>query len=146
MRMSGYLWLLIILDILFGFISGYVLWPICASAFHGPFESQGFLVAWPASIAISLIPLFYFISAVRLIMRKKSGFTFLFIANTVLLVVLALFSLYMHFVVVSSKVAIPEARIIPQAYLATASLFIFSGLSIWLFTRKSVREVFKDKK
>lgn len=144
MPIFGSLWILIILDFLIGSISGYVLWPICARAFHGPFESAGYLVAWPVSIAVSLIPLFYFSSGFLLMARKKAGFTFLFIANTVLLIVLALFSLYMHFVVVSSKVNVPEARIIPQAYLSTVSMFIFSVLSVWLFTRKSVRAIFKD--
>lgn len=140
---SGSLWILIILDLLIGSISGYVLWPICAGAFHGPFESSGYLVAWPAAIAISLIPLFYFTSSFLLMARKKAGFTFLFIANAVLLTVLTLFSLYMHLVVASSKVEIPEARIVPQVYLATASLFAFSIMSIWFFTRKRVQATFK---
>lgn len=143
MRTLGSLWVLIVLGFLFGSISGYILWPICARAFHGPFESAGYLIAWPASIAISLIPLFYFISSFRLIARKKSGFTFLFIANAVLLMALALFSLYMHFVVMSSNVKVPEARILSLAYLSTVSVFVFLVLSIWFFNRKHVRDIFK---
>ena len=142
----GSLWLLIALDLLIGSIAGYVLWPICARAFHGPFESAGYLVAWPVSIAVALTPLFYFSSGFLLMTRRKAGFTFLFVANTVLLIVLALFSLYMHFVAASSKVAVPEAWILPQAYAATASIFVLSVLSVWFFLRKSVRAILKDTK
>ena len=143
MPKSGALRVLLVLDCLMGAMSGYVLWPICASAFHGPFESPGYVIAWPVSIVIALVPLSYFISAFLLMTRKKAGFTLLFIANAVLLIALALFSLYMHLVVVSSKAAIPEARIIPLAYIATVSVFVFSLLSVWFFTRKGVRSIFK---
>lgn len=146
MRTLGSLWVLIILSFLFGSISGYVLWPICARAFHGPFESAGYLVAWPASIAVSLIPLFYFISGFRLIARKKSGFTFLFIANIVLLIILALFSLYMHFVIVSSHIKIPEARILPLVYLSNLSVFVFLVLSVWFYNHRRIRDIFKAVK
>ena len=77
-------------------------------------------------------------------LRKKAGFTFLFIASTILFIILVLFSLYMHLAVVSSKFDVPEARILPQVYLATVSIFIFLVLSIWSFSRKRVREIFKS--
>lgn len=144
MPKSASLWILIVLNCLIGAMSAYVLWPICASAFHGPFESPGYVIAWPVSIVVALIPLFYFISAFLLMTRKKAGFTLLFIANAVLLTILVLFNLYMHFVVASSKVNVPEVRIMSLVYLATGSLFIFSLLSVWLFTRKRVRAIFKD--
>ena len=144
MPKAGSLRTLIILACLFGAISAYVLWPICASAFHGPFESGGYLVAWPASIVIGLIPIAYFWSAFQLTKPRKAGFTFLFIANAVLLTVLVLFSAYMHFVVASSKVNVPEARILPLAYCSTVAVFAFSLLSVWLFTRQRVRATFND--
>lgn len=146
MHKSGLLSILIVLDCLIGSMSGYVLWPICASAFHGPFESPGYVIAWPVSIVISLIPVSYFISAFLLMRRKKAGFTLLFMANALLLTVLVLFSAYMHLVVVSSKVNVPEARIIPLVYLSTVSVFVFSLLSVWVFTRKRVRAILKDTK
>ena len=142
----GSLWLLVALDFLIGAIAGYVLWPMCARAFHGPFESAGYLVVWPVATAVALAPLFYFSSGFLLMARRKAGFTFLFVANTILLIVLALFSVYMHFVAASSKVAVPEAWILPQAYAATASIFVLSVLSVWFFLRKSVRAILKDTK
>lgn len=144
MPKASSLWVLVTLACLIGAISAYVLWPICASAFHGPFESAGYLVAWPVSIVISLVPLAYFRSAFLLMKRKKAGFTFLFLANGLLLTVLAIFSLYMHFVLLSSKVNMPEARIIPLAYFSTVCVLAFSLLSFWMFTRKHVRGIFKD--
>lgn len=146
MSKPGSLWLLIVLNCLIGSMAAYVLWPICARAFHGPFESQGYLIAWPASIIIAMIPLSYFISAFLLMTRKRTGFTLLFTANGLLLTVLVLFSLYMHLVVASSKMAVPEARIMPMTYLATASVFVFSLLGVWVFTRKRVRAIFTETK
>lgn len=146
MRRLGSLWILIALDFLIGSISGYVLWPICARAFHGPFESAGYLVAWPVGIAVALTPLFYFSSGFLLMARRKAGFTFLFIANAILLPIFALFSLYMHLAVASSKVAVPEASIMPQAYVATASIFVLSLLSVLFFLRKNVRAILRDTK
>ena len=146
MPKSGSLWILIVLDCLIGSISAYVLWPICASAFHGPFESGGYLLAWPASIVIASIPIAYFWSAFLLTKHRKAGFTFLFIANAMLLTVLVLFSAYMHLVVASSKVNVPEARILPLAYFAIVTVFVFSLLSVWLLTRKRVRATFNDAK
>ena len=144
MSKPGSLWILIVLDCLFGSLSAYVLWPICASAFHGPFESSGYLIAWPVSIVISLIPLFYCISAFLLMTRKRTGFTLLFIANGLLLTVLVLFSLYMHLVIASSRVEVPEARIMPLVYRSTASVVVFALLGVWVFTRKRVRAIFKE--
>lgn len=139
-------WLLGLLDLLFGSISAYVLWPICASAFHGPFESQGFLIIWPVSIAVASIPLFYFISAFRLTAQKKSGFTFLFIANGMLLSVLVLFSLCLQLGSVSPQVNVHEARIIRITYFCTGCVAIFSILSIWLFNCKRERASFRAAK
>lgn len=139
MPKSRLLWFVIVLGGLLGAISAYVIWPLCASAFHGPFESSGYLILWPVAIVASLIPLFYFISAILLATRKKGGFAFLFTANATLLAVLGLFIVYMHLVIASSKGNFPEARILPLAYLAAACVFAFLVLSIWLLTRKSVR-------
>lgn len=142
MRTSGPLRILIILSVLFGSVSGYVLWPVCVRAFHGPFESAGYLIAWPASIAISLIPLLYFGSTYLMTIRKKSGFTFLFIANSMLLSVVVLFSMYLHLATVSSKVNAVEERFIELTYISIASVLIFLILCIWFFNRKDVRELF----
>lgn len=138
------LWILILLNCIVGALSAYVLWPISASAFHGPFESPGYVIAWPVSIIVSMIPLAYFISASLLMTLKKSGFTILFIANGLLLCVLVLFSLYLHLVLASSKVDVPEARILPLAYLSTAFVFVFTLLAVWVCTRKGVRVIFKE--
>ena len=132
----------IVFELVLGVVSAFFLWPFCAKAFKGPFESPGYLVLWPLAIVLSLSPVFFLVSAFKLLARKRSAALFLFLALSILLVPFALASLYLHFADgVPTRVPVREV-----VYLITASIAITSVFSAVFFTRPHVRAVFKRSK
>jgi hypothetical protein len=125
----------VVLEFIIGVASGLFLWPMCAKAFHGPFESAGFLILWPLSMAVALIPVLFFISGFFLISGKKAGIIYLYIANAMLSVILILSSLVAHFLVNNQH----QARIRMPTYIAALCMFIFSIFSVSFFSRRRHR-------
>lgn len=132
-------WVFIVFELIFGAVSAVFLWPLCAKAFKGPFESPGYLVLWPCAIVIALSPVLIVVSAFKLFARKRSAVLFLFLALAILLVPSALASLYFHFA--DGIPAQPPVRAV--VYLVTASIVIVSVFSGVFFRRRHVRAVFK---
>lgn len=125
-------------ELILGAVSAVFVWPLCAKAFHGPFESPGYLVLWPCAIVLSLGPVFMFLAAYQLRSRRRSAVLFLFLALSILLVPSALYSLFLHFV--DRIPAQPPVRAV--ADLVTASIVIVSVFSAVFFRRRDVRAVF----
>jgi hypothetical protein len=125
-------------EFILGAVSAVLLWPLCARAFKGPFESPGYLVLWPCAIVVSLSPIFIYISAFKLFSRKRSAIFFLFLALTILLVPSALASLLLLF-----SDGIPaQAPVRVIVHLVTASIVIVAVFSGVFFRRRHVRAVF----
>lgn len=132
-------WVFIVFELILGAVSAVFLWPLCAKAFKGPFESPGYVVLWPCAIVIALSPVLIGVSAFSLLARKRSAIFFLYLALAILLVPFALASLYLHFA--DGIPAQPPVRAVVN--LVTASIVIVSVFSGVFFRRRHVRAVFK---
>lgn len=132
-------WVFIVFELILGAVSAVFLWPLCAKAFKGPFESPGYPVLWPCAIVIALSPVLIGVSAFKLLARKRSAVVFLFLALSILLVPFALASLYLHFT--EGIPAQPPVRAV--VYLVTASIVVVSVFSGVFFRRRHVRAVFE---
>lgn len=131
-----------VFEIILGAALGILLWPLCATAFKGPFESPGYLIVWPLAVIVSFSPVFLFISGTMLLARKKAGIFFLFLGLAILLVACTLASLFLYFVVPMPS----QAWIRMLAYGAVSTVLILIVFSAWFFSRSHVRAMFQVAK